>query len=76
MSSPASRTLTMATMKFTVGLKHGAKADHVAVEAEDALIAALKVKTEHPQARIMYVRPQNRRGDARHPPHAQAGGTR
>ena len=37
------------------------------VEAEDALIAALKVKTEHPEARIMYVRPQNRRGDARHP---------
>lgn len=54
-------------MRFTVGLKLKAKADHIAVEAEDALIAALKAKTEHPEARIMYVRPQNRRGDARHP---------
>jgi len=54
-------------MRFTVGLKLKAKADHLVVEAEDALIAALKVKTERPDARIMYVRPQNRRGDARHP---------
>jgi hypothetical protein len=54
-------------MRFTVGLKLKAKADHLVVEAEDALIAALKVKTERPEARIMYVRPQNRRGDARHP---------
>jgi hypothetical protein len=38
------------------------------VEAEDALIAALKVKTQHPEARVTYVRPANRRGDARHPP--------
>jgi hypothetical protein len=36
--------------------------------AEDALIAALKVKAECPGACIVYVRPQNRRGDARHPP--------
>jgi hypothetical protein len=35
---------------------------------EDALIAALRIKTEHPEALIMYVRPRNRRGDARHPP--------
>jgi len=54
-------------MRFTVVLKLKAKADHLVVEAEDALIAALKVKTERPDARIMYVRPQNRRGDARHP---------
>jgi hypothetical protein len=54
-------------MRFTVGLKLKAKADHLVVDAEDALIAALKVKTERPEARIMYVRPQNRRGDARHP---------
>jgi hypothetical protein len=46
--------------------------NHLMVEAEDALIAALKAKTEHPEAQIMYVRPQNRRGDARHPPHASA----
>ncbi len=54
-------------MRFTVGLKLKAKADHIVVEAEDALIAALKVKTDQPEARIMYVRPSNRRGDARHP---------
>jgi hypothetical protein len=37
------------------------------VEAEDALIAALKVKTAHPEAAITYVRKQNARGDQRHP---------
>jgi len=30
-------------------------------------MAALKVKMEHSQALIMYVRPQNKRGDVRHP---------
>ena len=55
-------------MRFTVGLKLKNKADHTVVEAEDALIAALKVKTQHPDARVTYVRPANRRGDARHPP--------
>jgi hypothetical protein len=54
-------------MRFTVGLKLSSKADHVVVDAEDALIAALKVKMDKPDARIMYVRPSNRRGDARHP---------
>jgi hypothetical protein len=58
-----------ARMQFTVGFKQEAKADHVVVDAEDALAAALKVKTERPEAIIMYVRPQNRRGDARHPSH-------
>ena len=62
-------------MRFTVGFKHKGKVNHLMVEAEDALIAALKAKTEHPEAQIMYVRPQNRRGDARHPPHASAKGT-
>ncbi len=56
-------------MQFTVGLKLKGKTDHVAVDAEDALIAALKVKTEHPEAIITYVRQQNRRGDSRHPSH-------
>jgi hypothetical protein len=56
-------------MRFTVGLKLNGKADHTVVEAEDALIAALKVKSRHPEAQVMYVRPQNRRGDARHPVH-------
>jgi hypothetical protein len=64
------------SMNFTVGLKHKGKVNHVVVDAEDALIAALKAKTEHPEALIMYVRPQNRRGDARHPPLARAKITR
>ena len=55
-------------MQFAVGLKLKAKAEHVIVEAEDALVAALKVKAERPEALIMYVRRQNRRGDARYPP--------
>jgi hypothetical protein len=55
-------------MQFTVGLKAEGRVQHRIVEAEDALIAALKVKCEHPEALILYVRRQNRRGDARHPP--------
>jgi hypothetical protein len=54
-----------------VGLKLKSKAEHVMVDAEDALIAALKVKAERPEALIMYVRRQNRRGDARNPPHTR-----
>ena len=63
-------------MKITVGLKYKGKVSHVMVDAEDALIAALKAKSECPEAQIMYVRPQNRRGDARHPPLARAKDTR
>ena len=59
-------------MRFTVGLKLKTKADHIVVDAEDALIAALRVKVDHPEARIMYVRPSNRRGDARNPPNKMA----
>lgn len=55
-------------MRFTVGLKVKGKVHHLVVDAEDALIAGLKVECEQPDALIMYVRPQNRRGDARHPP--------
>jgi hypothetical protein len=55
-------------VRFTVGLRLKGKSEHTVVEAEDALIAALKVKTDQPEARITYVRPANRRGDARHPP--------
>lgn len=62
-------------MRFTVGLKLKGKTDHTTVEAEDALIAALKIKMSEPEARIMYVRPQNRRGDARHPPHERVKDT-
>ncbi len=57
-----------APLQFAVGLKLKSKAEHVMVDAEDALIAALKVKAERPEALIMYVRRQNRRGDARNPP--------
>lgn len=56
-------------MAFTVGFKLKTRMDHVVVEAEDALAAALEVKARHPEAVIMYSRPQNRRGDARHPVH-------
>ena len=55
--------------QFAVGLKLKGKRDHVFVEAEDALVAALKVKIEQPDAVITYVRRRNRRGDARHPQH-------
>ncbi|QBR70734.1 hypothetical protein CU048_04945 [Beijerinckiaceae bacterium] len=61
-------------MHFTVGLKLNGRTDHVLVDAEDALIAALKVKADRPDAVITYVRQQNRRGDARHPSHALAEG--
>jgi hypothetical protein len=56
-------------VRFTVGLKLKGKTDRIAVDAEDALIAALRIKTERPEAVITYVRQQNRRGDARHPSH-------
>ena len=56
-------------VQFTVGLKLKGKTDRIAVDAEDALIAALRVKAERPEAVITYVRQQNRRGDARHPSH-------
>ena len=58
--------------QFTVGINCEGKGDRVVVRAEDALIAALKVKTERPGATITYVRRLNRRGDKRHPPHRLA----
>jgi len=54
---------------FTVGLKVERASERIVVDAEDALIAALKVKAERPEAVIMYVRRSNRRGDTRHPAH-------
>jgi hypothetical protein len=41
--------------QFTVGLRVENKAGRIVVHAEDALIAALKVKAERPEAYIMYV---------------------
>ena len=52
--------------QFMVGIKLDGKTKHIVVGAEDALIAALRVKVEHPEATVAYVRPKNRRGDARH----------
>jgi hypothetical protein len=54
--------------QFTVGLRVEGKADRMLVDAEDALIAALKAKADQPGATIMYARRSNRRGDTRHPP--------
>jgi len=45
-------------MQFAVGLKANGKSEHTVVDAEDALIAAMKVKSQRPEAEIMYVRRQ------------------
>ena len=55
------------TLQYVVGIRISNRADQISVEAEDALIAALKVKAAHPDATITYVRKQNARGDQRHP---------
>jgi hypothetical protein len=52
-------------VQFAVGFKIQGKTGHV--DAEDALIAALEVKMQRPEALIAYVRQQNKRGDTRHP---------
>jgi hypothetical protein len=39
--------------QFTVGLRVKKNADRIVVDAEDALIAALKVKAERPEATII-----------------------
>ena len=63
-------------MQFAVGFKLQGKTGHVIVDAEDALVAALKVKMQRPEALITYVRHQNKRGDTRHPGHELGGETR
>jgi len=50
-------------MQFAVGLKANRKSEHTVVEADDALIAALRVKMQRPEAEITYVRRANKRGD-------------
>jgi hypothetical protein len=55
-------------VQFAVGFRSQTRTDHVVVDAEDALVAALRVKAERPEAVITYVRRQNRRGDMRHVP--------
>jgi hypothetical protein len=61
------------TLEFTVGINVAGKRCSVTVPAEDALIAALKVKYERPEAMINYVRRRNKRGDVRHPHDAFSG---
>jgi hypothetical protein len=56
-----------AKVQFAVGFRFQGKTGHVVVDADDALIAALKVKIQRPEALIAYVRQQNKRGDTRHP---------
>lgn len=60
-------------LQFAVGFKGQGKTGHVVVDAEDALVAALKVKMRQPEALITYVRRRNKRGDARHPMHGIGG---
>lgn len=52
---------------YTVGMKLGTRSKALTIEAEDALLAALKSKLENPEALITYVRKSNERGDRRHP---------
>jgi hypothetical protein len=54
-------------LHYAVGFKLDGKSGHEIVEAEDALIAALKVKAQQPAAMITYARRANKRGDTRHP---------
>ena len=61
-------------MAIHCGSESERQGDRIVVHAEDALVAALKVKAERPDATIMYVRRLNRRGDTRHPPHTLTGG--
>jgi len=53
--------------QYIVGLRHKTRSAAITIEAEDALIAALKVKQANPEATITYVRKSNKRGDYRHP---------
>ena len=54
-------------VRYMVGMRTASKSASVTVEAEDALIAALKVKHENPTAVITYMRKHNVRGDRRNP---------
>ena len=52
---------------YMVGLKLNTRSRALAIEAEDALAAALKSKADNPDAAVTYVRKCNQRGDRRHP---------
>ncbi len=53
--------------EYVVGLRLEKRLEVLTIDAEDALIAALRAKHHHPDAVIAYVRKANRRGDRRHP---------
>jgi hypothetical protein len=63
----------MGPLQYAVGIRLGRRSDQIAVEADDALIAALRAKLAHPEATITYVRKRNARGDRRHPHADQIG---
>jgi hypothetical protein len=63
------------TNKFTVGINLAGMRHSVTVVAEDALVAALKVKLDQPNAAINFVRRCNKRGDLRHPHDAMVAHT-
>jgi hypothetical protein len=63
----ADRRNNTMTVHYMVGTKTDGKTSSVTVDAEDALIAALKAKQANPAAMITYVRKHNVRGDRRHP---------
>jgi len=44
------------TTEYTIGLRVQGRSQVLTIDAEDALIAALKAKHEHPEASITYVR--------------------
>lgn len=54
-------------LRYMVGTREGKRSASVMVDAEDALVAALRVKAQNPAASITYVRKLNARGDRRHP---------
>jgi hypothetical protein len=49
---------------YIVGLRHKTRSKVLTIEAEDALVAALRAKHENLEAVITYVRKSNRRGMA------------
>jgi hypothetical protein len=49
---------------YTVGVKLRTRTKAVTIEAEDALVAALKIKLENPEALLTYVRKSTRRSSS------------
>ena len=57
---------TAIVVHYMVGMRMAGNSASVTVEAEDVLIAALRIQHENPAAVMTYVRKQNERVD-RHP---------